>query len=500
MYQVDSEDANFLFLEKAESPTHISLLYLYDQSELDGDAIRFTHIREHIGKRLNSAPVFTRKIRRTPGNIDYPYWVDDDQFDLDFHLRHLALPRPGDWRQFCIQIARLHSRPLDLSRPLWEIYVIEGLDNMDGFPSNCFALYFKVHHCAMDEFTAQELLQSLHTDKPVRDQHASADQHIAHLPATAPPPMEMIVRGLLNNSMLSLRLANQSIRNIRTLSKIIARLYMRTAQEIIDGEEATASSRFSRPLSPSRVFEGGFYSLELFQKYCQQVPGATMSHAVLAVCGEATRRYLAKHQELGAQPLQALLQVNVRNAGAHALVGNRIAINQVDLHTQVSYPEGRLQAIVATNRELHSTEEVELTNFRLRSLYENLPAPLLAWLGRNSDRESSLNRRIMEGGNLGLAELVGSEHPLYLLGAKLTGFTGISPLYSGCGLMFNASTYCDRVGITFVSDRTMMADPELMSACLAEAVNELNTFLRTGRSSKPAVGKRKRKKSRPVAA
>ena len=105
MYQVDSEDANFLFLEKAESPTHISLIYLYDQSALGDQSVRFKHIREHIGNRLNAAPVFQQKIRRTPADIDYPYWVDDERFerfDLDFHLRHLALPKPGDWRQFCI--------------------------------------------------------------------------------------------------------------------------------------------------------------------------------------------------------------------------------------------------------------------------------------------------------------------------------------------------------------------------------------------------------------
>ncbi len=107
MYQVDSEDANFLFLEKAESPTHISLIYLFDQSSLGEDRLRFKHIREHLSKRLNAAPVFYQKIRRTPGDIDYPYWVDDERFDLDFHVRHLALPKPGDWRQFCIQVSRL---------------------------------------------------------------------------------------------------------------------------------------------------------------------------------------------------------------------------------------------------------------------------------------------------------------------------------------------------------------------------------------------------------
>ncbi len=479
MYQVDSEDANFLFLEKAESPTHISLIYLYDQSGLGDDPVRFKHIREHVQHRLNAAPVFQQKIRRTPADIDYPYWVDDDRFDLDFHIRHLALPRPGDWRQFCIQVSRLHSRPLDMSRPLWELYVIEGLDNVEGFPPGSFALYFKVHHCAMDEFTAQELLQSLHSTSGDRLRHRSTEQHIAHLPATAPPPAEMVLRGLVNNSVRSLRLLLQSASNLRTLSRVAARLSIRAARQAVENEAvAESGNRFTQPLTQSRVFDGGFFPRKVFDDYLELVEGATLTHGILAVCGEAMRLYLERHGELGEESLQALLQVNVRNAGAHALVGNRLAINQIDLHSAIIYPEGRLQAIVAADPELHSIEGAELTSIRLRSLYENLPAPLLAWLGRNANRESSFNRRILEEGNLGLAELQGSREPLYLLGSRLSGFSSISPLYSGCGLMFAASTYCDTVGLTFTSDRNMMPDPEIMRECLDQAVASLRSYLR----------------------
>jgi WS/DGAT/MGAT family acyltransferase len=493
MYQVDSEDANFLFLEKAESPTHISLIYLYDQSSLGDEPVRFTHIREHIRNRINSAPVFCQKVKRTPADIDYPYWVDDDKFDLDFHVRHLALPKPGDWRQFCIQVSRLHSRPLDMSRPLWELYVIEGLDNVEGFPQDSFAIYFKVHHCAMDEFTAQELLQSLHAYTPNTRQHENASQHIAHLPSHAPAPSEMVLRGLLNNSIRSLRLLLQSASNMRTLSKIATRMSIRMAQEAVEGEPAGLVNRFSEPLSSARVFEGSFYPRQLIEDYMRLVPGASSSHAVLSICGEAMRLYLEKHGEMPEASLRALLEVNVRNAGAHALVGNRIAINQVELHSAIIYPEGRLQAIYSANRELHSVENEELTSFKLRSLYENLPAPLLAWLGKNANRQGSLNQRILEGANMGLAELQGGEKPLYLLGAELRGFTSITPLYSGCGLMFSASSYADSIGLTFTSDRNMMPDPELMRACLDEAVNTLDSYLQGKKRSTNVSKKNPRK-------
>ena len=137
----------------------------------------------------------------------------------------------------------------------------------------------------------------------------------------------------------------------------------------------------------------------------------------------AIRTHVDIDPTLGLEHLQALLEVNVRNAGAHALVGNRIAISQIELHASIIFPIGRLQAIYTANRELQTIENAELTSIKLRSLYENVPAPLLAWLGRMANRKNSLNRAVMSGGSLGLAELTGSEKPLYLLGARLHGFT-----------------------------------------------------------------------------
>lgn len=490
IYQVDSEDANFLFLEKTESPTHISLLYLYDQSALDDGVVRFTQIRQHIANRLNSAPVFRQKIRETPVNIDFPYWEDDREFDLDFHVRHLGLPKPGDWRQFCIQISRLHSRSLDLSRPLWELYVIEGLDNVEGCPPNSFALFLKVHHGAMDEFTAQELMQSLHLRTPDARQHERSQQKVAHLDAVAPSAMQMIAMGLVNNTLRSARLAVQLAANWSTLGRIAAGLTIRLARRAVDGESVTGTptTRFAAPLTQSRVFDGGFYSLGLMQRYAAEVPGATVNHAVLAICGEAMRAYLQGVGELSEEPLQAMLAVNVRNAGAHALIGNHIAVSQVALHTDLDYPVQRLQAIVATNPELNNIELDEITSFKLRSLYENLPAPLMAWLGRNANSQNSVQRGMLSAANCGVTDMTGSDKPLYLMGARLIGFTGIPPLFSGCGLMFTSSTYCDRIGLTFVSDKTKVPDPRVMRACLDAAVARIERYLLDSR--KPLAARR----------
>ncbi len=327
---------------RLESPTHISLIYLYDQSALGEQLVRFTHIREHINNRLNSAPVFQQKIMRTPADIDYPYWVDDEKFDLDFHVRHLALPKPGDWRQFCILTSRLHSRPLDMSRPLWELYVIEGLHNVEGMPRNSFAIYFKVHHCAMDEFTAQELLQSAARPDP---QHPPAR---VLRPAHRPP-----AHGAPAASGNGLAGRGQQLGAIGAPGAAVGQQLPHPVQDThppVDSHGAEHGAkdedrRNTQPLCPAtelgarvrrRLLPRGRFSTIT----CARVPGATLTHAILAICGEAMRRYLERHGEFSDASLQALLEVNVRNAGAHALVGNRIAINQVELHTPDHLPGG----------------------------------------------------------------------------------------------------------------------------------------------------------------
>lgn len=473
MYQINSEDANFLYLENADSPTHISLIYFYDQSDMDEEVVRFTHIRQHIENRLYSAPVFRQKLHRVPGDIDYPYWVDDEHFDLDYHIRHLALPKPGDWRQFCIQVARLHSRPLDIQKPLWELYVIEGLDHFEGFPPGSFALYFKVHHCAMDEFTARELLQSLHSIVPDKTQHKSVQQNISRLNSSKPSSIDVITRAAFNNTKKSLKLYWQVMTNLRTVTKIAVRM----AEIGVSKREqspGTTKNRFSQALSSSRVFEGGFYQISPLNYYASQVSGATLTHVIAAICGEALSRYLKAHKETANDPsLSAWIEADIRNPGAHALAGNRIGLKRVELYNNIEHPVDRLLAIVAASSNLRSEEDDMLTSFKLRSLYEHVPSPALALLGRYAHRRSNPTNRMLRTADFGLSEVPGASRDLYMLGAKLQGFTTISPLFSGCGLIFSATTHLDKVGITFTSDASIMPDPEFMQECVMRAYEQL---------------------------
>ncbi|MGB5512106.1 MAG: wax ester/triacylglycerol synthase domain-containing protein, partial [Woeseiaceae bacterium] len=151
MDQLNPQDAQFLYLESDDNLTHLTSISIFDQSTVPGDGIvHFKDILEHVESRLHMSPLFRRRLVHVPLELDFPYWVDDESFDLEYHVHHSRLPEPSDWRQFCIHMARYHSRPLDMKRPLWDMYVVEGLDNIDWLPKGSYALATKIHHAAVD--------------------------------------------------------------------------------------------------------------------------------------------------------------------------------------------------------------------------------------------------------------------------------------------------------------------------------------------------------------
>ena len=134
MQQLTELDYSFVQSETSRTPMHISPVIFYDQSGLKRGKVRFKEILTVFERNLHKSKVFRRKLAGSTLGFDTPYWVEDKHFDLEFHVRHISLPKPGDWRQLCILLARLQSRGLDMSRPLWEAYVIEGLDDVEGMP------------------------------------------------------------------------------------------------------------------------------------------------------------------------------------------------------------------------------------------------------------------------------------------------------------------------------------------------------------------------------
>ena len=172
MRQLQGMESSFVAMESPNSPMHIGNLLIYNPETAPGGFVRFKDILDFFRSRMQLSKTMRQRLVRVPFDLDYPYWIEDPNFDLEYHIRHVALPKPGDWRQLCIQTARIHARPMDLTRPPWEFTVIEGLDNVRDYPPGCFAFVTKVHHSAIDGMSGIDMMEAIHTLAP----HAPPDQ------------------------------------------------------------------------------------------------------------------------------------------------------------------------------------------------------------------------------------------------------------------------------------------------------------------------------------
>jgi len=210
MKQLGIIDSAFINLEQVNTPQHVGALGIYDPSTAPGGFVRFKDVIAGFERRLSNLPLFRTRLVQVPGGLDRPYWVKDANFDVEFHLRHIALPEPGDWRQLCIQVARLHARPLDMSRPLWEAYIIEGLDNIPDLPRGCFAIYTKMHHSLVDGAGGTSFMSALHDLSP----NPSSDEEPPEEPRlvdTAPEGIELLSKASVNSVKNALQLISGGV-------------------------------------------------------------------------------------------------------------------------------------------------------------------------------------------------------------------------------------------------------------------------------------------------
>ena len=157
-------DRDFNTLCESEStPMHIGSILVYNPETAPGGFVRFKDILAFFESRMQLSKTIRQRMVRVPFDLDYPYWIEDPDFDLEYHVRHVALPQPGDWRQLCIQAARIFARPLDLTRPPWEFTVVEGIDGIAGVPKGSYAMVTKVHHAAIDGMSGIDLMEAMHT-------------------------------------------------------------------------------------------------------------------------------------------------------------------------------------------------------------------------------------------------------------------------------------------------------------------------------------------------
>ncbi len=465
MQQLTGMDASFLYLETPNAPMHISGLSIYDQSTAAGGKVRFKEIIDNYTDRVRTMPPMTRKLVEVPLKLDHPYWVSDGHFDPEFHIRHLALPAPGDWRQLCILISRLHARPLDRNHPLWEAYIIEGLDNVEGCPKGSFAVFSKTHHAAIDGTSGMEMVAAIHDLSP--DYKDTRPPGVIQID-TMPSKGELIVRAQIN----SIKKPFNFISVARNTVPGMARAFNRQRKGELQKSPDIPRTRFNGKVSPHRVFDAVTFDLQEVKDIKNSLPGVTVNDVALALCGGALRKYLDHHDELPEQSLAAMAPVNVRTDDDET-GGNLVSALTVQIRSDIEDPIERLQAVhegtkgaKELNNAVGAKAMTDYTQF--------IPSTLTALAARLASDWGLMNRMKPQF-NCVITNVPGPPFPLYSTGAKMISTFGTGPVLDGLGLFHAIGSYCGQFVISATSCREMMPDPDFYRQCLQESFDELKT-------------------------
>lgn len=463
MRQLTGLDASFLYLETANAPMHISGLSIYDQSTAPGGKVRFKEIIENTYNRILGMPVMTQKLMTVPMDMDHPYWVTDGAFDPEFHIRHIALPKPGDWRQLCILISRLHSRPLDRDRPLWELYIIEGLDNVEGLPEGCFAMFSKTHHAAIDGTSGMEMTAAMHDLTPDYSRNHKANTIKID---NRPSALELVIRSQINNIRKPFNFVSVARNTVPGMAKAVAGLSRGQLTRV----KNIPRTRFNERVSPHRVFDAMSVELDDVKKIKNAVAGATVNDAAISIVGGALRKYLEAHGELPGESLAAMAPINVRS-DKDQTGGNIVATMTVQVRSDIEDPMERLEAV-----HEGSSNAKELTNAigakAMTDYTQFIPSMLTAQAARLSSRWGLANRMSPQF-NCVITNVPGPPIPLYNTGAKMVANFGTGPVQDGVGLFHVIGSYCGQFVISATSCRVMMPDPAFYRQCLQESFEEL---------------------------
>jgi WS/DGAT/MGAT family acyltransferase len=486
MRQLRAEDARFVYAETGHANSNITLVHIYDPSTAPGGRVRFKGLLKYIESRLHLSPVFRRRLLRVPLELDYPYWIEDERFDLEYHVRHVALPKPGDWRQFCIQASRIHARPLDMTRPLWELYLVEGLDTFLDLPPDSFAILTKIHHAAIDERGGAEIATLLHDTSP---QPPHPEPPEPWFPESPPGSLSLIARAALHNVVQPFMLAAPLTRALRRVAPAVIGSF----SELFTHPERLPITRFNAEVSPHRVFETRRFTLDEFKRIRALSPGATINDAVLAVCGGALRRYLLAHDELPGPSLVAIAPLSIRNADSSTGQSAGLSMRRVPLGTEIEDPVRRLRSV---HQYTAKTDDSGLAvgAKELTDITKHAPAATLA-----------MSARLLAGSSLGLGQraplasctvtnVPGPAIPLYLNGARMTYFSAIMPISDGMGLVFSVTSYDGKIIISPTSCREQIPDPEFFALCIRESFQEyLELAIKPTKRRRNAAGKKRRK-------
>jgi WS/DGAT/MGAT family acyltransferase len=496
MRQLTGLDAQFLALESPRQAGHVGALAVLDPSTRPNGRLEYADLLNMIEERLPLLPPFRWRLKAVPLGLDYPYWIDDPEFDLEYHVREIGLAPPPTDAKLAEQVARIFERPLDRARPLWEAYLIHGLQD------DKVGLLTKIHHAAVDGLSGADIMGILLDLSPEGREPPARDEH---RPDAEPGELAMLGRGVLGTPRYVgrvLRALPSTLPNLEDTpilndipgASTLGRATSRFARALRGREsrvlERTTLSRprtsFNGRVSPHRRFAFGQLSLAEVKEIKNQY-GYTVNDVVVALVAGAVRRWLVEHDELPEEPLVAQVPVSVRTEEQRGTYGNRVGMMSVPIFTGEADPQERLRLTheaLRAAKERHKALPAEL----LQDATQFIPPAVFA---RASQITFSLAATRAPVWNLVISNVPGPQVPLYCAGARLEANYPVSVITDGMGLNITVMSYCGHLDFGIVADREQMRDVWKLIGWLQESLGELRSAgsrngAQAGTASEPA--------------
>ncbi len=491
MKQLSGLDANFLYMETSSVLGHVSSLSVYEALPAASGHQPFDAWRRQLAGRVHRLEPLTRKLRNVPLNLDHPYWVQDLEFDLDFHVRHTAVPPPGTDEQLGDLVARIIGRPLDRRRPLWESYVIEGL------PGSRFAILTKVHHAAVDGASGAELLTLMLDSSPDRaeapvevmvdhaERGASDAEMLAIVGANlARKPARLLVLtartmrevGRATRNPVLVAAGNQLRDQLRGPLGTVLNVGRRRPEERDEPPavgplpQNAPHTPFNQSITPHRVFAFRSASLDVV-KATKTALGATVNDVVMAVCAGGLRRYLERRGALPEEALVAMVPVSIRTGNEDDKWTNRVSGLIASIPTNEADPLERVRKVheaMVMAKGLHDAIPADML-----TQFAQFPPPAVFARASRMATRFQLGSRFQMPVNLVISNVPGPREPLYTAGAKLAHYYPVSTIAEGQGLNITVQSYLDTLDFGLVGCRELV--PDIWDLCndIIDALEEL---------------------------
>lgn len=459
-------DSMFLLVETPRTMMHVAALMPFTPPADAGP----TYLRDlvHSLRAKAPTPTFTKRLSH-PQLLSHPLqsWVEDDEFDIEYHVRRSALASPGDDRELGILVSRLHSHQLDMSRPLWECHVIEGLQ--DGR----FAIYAKIHHSLMDGFSSVKLLARSLSESP--DDMDSAPFWASPTPPRSKPPKEVrsFAKQMTGSAVGVTKAALSTVSAVGDVTKAVLKLETGIGgDKPVTGREAPHTILNAQTGRNRRLATQHWETARL--RAIGKATNTTLNDVMLAIFGRGLRRYLDELEELPKEPLIAFVPMNIRTDDDQG-GGNLVAATLVSLATDVDEPLPQLKAVRRSTRATKKQFK-EMGQYSSIAYTGYLFAPTAF---QTFTAMAGMKNLLPTTFNLCISNLAGPTKPLYLAGSKLEAVFPMSIPAHGFALNITVESYAGWMNIGFVGDRDAVPRLQRLAVYCGEALEELEAAVAT---------------------